>query len=159
MAVPLFDTATPLAPLRAEILDRIGEVVASGAFILGPAVAAFEAEFAAYLGVRHVVGVANGTDALTLALLSLQLPPGTEVIVPAFTYVATLEAAALLGLRPVLVEVRSDTCNVDPAAVRAALGPRTGAVVAVGANGFTVTGVAGRTSAVAEPASGLPEIR
>jgi len=77
------------------------------------------------------VPCANGTDALTLALLSLALPPGTEVIVPAFTYVATLEAAALLGLKPILVEVRPDTFNVDPAAVRAALTPRTGAVVAV----------------------------
>jgi UDP-2-acetamido-2-deoxy-ribo-hexuluronate aminotransferase len=78
-----------------------------------------------------VVPCANGTDALTLALMSLGLPPGTEVIVPAFTYVATLEAAALLGLKPVLVDVLPDTFNVDPAAVRAALTPRTGAVVVV----------------------------
>ncbi|RZL16157.1 MAG: DegT/DnrJ/EryC1/StrS family aminotransferase, partial [Hymenobacter sp.] len=89
------------------------------------------AELSAHLGDAHVVPCANGTDALTLALLSLGLPPGTEVIVPAFTYVATLEAAALLGLRPVLADVCPDTFNLDPAAVRAALTPRTGAVVVV----------------------------
>jgi len=78
-----------------------------------------------------VVPCANGTDALTLALLSLDLPLGTEVIVPAFTYIATLEAVALLGLRPVLADVRPDTFMLDPAAVRAALTPRTGAVLVV----------------------------
>lgn len=101
------------------------------AFIQGPAVGQFAAELGAYLGGAHVVPCANGTDALTLALMSLRLPAGTEVIVPAFTYVATLEAAALLGLRPVLVDVLPDTFNIDPAAVRAALTSRTGAVVAV----------------------------
>jgi len=103
----------------------------AGAFIQGPAVAAFAAELGEYLGGAHVVPCANGTDALTLALMSLNLPAGAEVIVPAFTYVATLEAAALLGLRPVLVDVRPDTFNLDHAAVAAALTPRTGAVVAV----------------------------
>jgi dTDP-4-amino-4,6-dideoxygalactose transaminase len=77
------------------------------------------------------VPCANGTDALTLALLGLELSAGTEVIVPAFTYIATLEAVALLGLRPVLADVRPDTFMLDPAAVRAALTPRTGAVLAV----------------------------
>jgi dTDP-4-amino-4,6-dideoxygalactose transaminase len=101
------------------------------AFIQGPAVGQFAAELGAYLGGAHVIPCANGTDALTLALMSLNLPAGAEVIVPAFTYVATLEAAALLGLRPVLVDVLPDTFNIDPAAVRAALSPRTGAVVAV----------------------------
>lgn len=101
------------------------------AFIQGPAVGEFAAELGAHLGGAHVVPCANGTDALTLALLSLALPAGTEVIVPAFTYVATLEAAALLGLKPVLVDVLPGTFNVDPAAVRAALTPRTGAVVVV----------------------------
>ena len=102
-----------------------------GAYIQGPAVAAFAAELGAFLGGAHIVPCANGTDALTLALLSLELPAGAEVIVPAFTYIATLEAAALLGLRPVLVDVRPDTFNLDPAAVAAALTPRTGAIIAV----------------------------
>ena len=91
----------------------------------------FAEELGEYLGGTHVIPCANGTDALTLALMSLQLTPGTEIIVPAFTYVATLEAAALLGLRPVLVEVLTDTFNIDPAAVEAAITPRTGAIVAV----------------------------
>ncbi|MBD2768087.1 DegT/DnrJ/EryC1/StrS family aminotransferase [Hymenobacter sp. BT664] len=111
--------------------EALLEVMATAAFIQGPAVGQFATELAEYLGGAHVVPCANGTDALTLALLSLQLPAGAEIIVPAFTYVATLEAAALLGLRPVLVDVRPDTFNVDPAAVQAALTPRTGAIVAV----------------------------
>jgi dTDP-4-amino-4,6-dideoxygalactose transaminase len=94
-------------------------------------VAQFAAELGDYLGGAHVVPCANGTDALTLALMALQLPAGAEVIVPAFTYVATLEAAALLGLRPVLADVRPDTFNLDPAAVAAAITPRTGAIIAV----------------------------
>ena len=107
------------------------EVLASAAFIQGPPVAQFAAELGEYLGGAHVIPCANGTDALTLALMSLNLPAGAEIIVPAFTYVATLEAAALLGLRPVLADVRPDTFNLDPAAVEAAITPRTGAIIAV----------------------------
>ena len=107
------------------------EVMASAAFIQGPAVGQFAAELGEYLGGAHIVPCANGTDALTLALMSLSLPVGAEIIVPAFTYVATLEAAALLGLRPVLVDVRPDTFNIDPAAVEAAITPRTGAIIVV----------------------------
>ena len=94
MAVPLFDTETPIDPLRAELIARIGEVVTAGAYILGPEVAAFETEFAAYLGVRHVVGVANGTDALAIALRAMGVKPGDDVVVPAFTFYATAEAVA-----------------------------------------------------------------
>jgi len=127
----LLDLAAEHAPYQAELDAAWQATVREAAFIQGPAVGEFAAALGAYLGGAEVVPCANGTDALTLALLSLGLPPGTEVIVPAFTYVATLEAAALLGLRPVLVDVRPDTFNLDPAAVRAALGPRTGAVLAV----------------------------
>ena len=107
------------------------EVLESAAFIQGPPVAQFAAELGEYLGGAHVIPCANGTDALTLALMSLNLPAGAEIIIPAFTYVATLEAAALLGLRPVLADVCPDTFNLDPAAVEAALTPRTGAIIAV----------------------------
>ena len=117
--------------LQPALNEALAGVLASAAFIQGPAVGEFAAELGAYLGGAHVVPCANGTDALTLALMSLQLPAGAEVIVPAFTYVAPLEAAALLGLRPVLVDVRPDTFNLDPAAVAAALTPRTGAIMAV----------------------------
>jgi UDP-2-acetamido-2-deoxy-ribo-hexuluronate aminotransferase len=129
--IHLLDLAAEHGAYQAELEEAWRATVQQAAFIQGPAVGAFAAELGAHLGGAHVVPCANGTDALTLALLSLGLPPGTEVIVPAFTYVATLEAAALLGLRPVLVDVLPDTFNVAPAAVRAALTPRTGAVVAV----------------------------
>ena len=111
--------------------EALREVLAGAAFIQGPAVGQFASALGEYLGGTHVVPCANGTDALTLALLSLDLPAGAEIIVPAFTYIATLEAAALLGLRPVLADVHPDTFNLDPAAAEAALTPRTGAIVAV----------------------------
>jgi dTDP-4-amino-4,6-dideoxygalactose transaminase len=131
LPIHLLDLAAEHAAYQTELDEAWRATVQEAAFIQGPAVGAFAAELGAHLGGAHVVPCANGTDALTLALLSLGLPPGTEVIVPAFTYVATLEAAALLGLKPVLVDVLPDTFNVDPAAVRAALTPRTGAVVIV----------------------------
>ncbi|AMJ68132.1 transcriptional regulator [Hymenobacter sp. PAMC 26628] len=127
----LLDLAAEHAALQPALDAAVREVLAEAAFIQGPAVGQFAAELGAYLGGAHVVPCANGTDALTLALLSLDLPAGAEVIVPAFTYVATLEAAALLGLRPVLADVRPDTFNLDPVAVAAALTPRTGAIIAV----------------------------
>jgi dTDP-4-amino-4,6-dideoxygalactose transaminase len=127
----LLDLAAEHAALQPALDEALREVMATAAFIQGPAVGQFATELGNYLSGAHVVPCGNGTDALTLALMSLQLPAGAEVIVPAFTYVATLEAAALLGLRPVLVDVRADTFNVDPAAVEAALTPRTGALMGV----------------------------
>jgi dTDP-4-amino-4,6-dideoxygalactose transaminase len=127
----LLDLAAEHAALQPALDDAMREVLVSAAFIQGPAVGQFAAELGEYLGGAHVVPCANGTDALTLALMSLELPAGAEVVTPAFTYVATLEAAALLGLRPVLVDVLPDTFNIDPAAVEAAITPRTGAIVAV----------------------------
>jgi dTDP-4-amino-4,6-dideoxygalactose transaminase len=131
MAVPLFDTDTPLAPLREAILERIGSVVSAGAFVLGPEVEAFEAELAAYLGVRHVIGVANGTDAISIAVRASGVRPGDEVVVPAFTFYATAEAVASVGARPVFCDVDPDTRNVSVDTVRAALTPACRAIVAV----------------------------
>jgi dTDP-4-amino-4,6-dideoxygalactose transaminase len=131
MAVPLFDTATPLAPLRPAVLRRIADVVARGQFVLGPEVDAFEAEFAAYLGVRHVIGVGNGTDAITIALRALGVQPGDDVVLPSFTFYATAEAVADAGARPVFCDVDAATRNVTVDTVRAAITPRTTAVVAV----------------------------
>src|ERR1700759_4901077 len=125
MAVPQFDTATPLAPLRQTILERIAEVVADRRFVLGPNVQAFEQELAEYLGVRHVIGVANGTDAITIALRALGVSPGDEGVVPAFTFYASAEAIATAGAVPVFCDVDPDTCNVTAETVRAALTPRT----------------------------------
>jgi dTDP-4-amino-4,6-dideoxygalactose transaminase len=131
MAVPLFDTDSPLAPLRATIMDRIAGVVSSGQFILGPEVRAFESELAEYLGVRHVIGVANGTDALVIALRALGVRPGDDVVLPSLTFYATAEAVADIGARPVFCDVEPDTRNVTVDTVAAALTPRTTAVIAV----------------------------
>ena len=131
MPVPLFDTATPLAPLRADIDAAVASVLDSGKFILGPQVAAFEEEFAAYCGARHAVGVANGTDALTIALRALGVGPGDEVVVPSFTFYASAEAIPPMGARPVFCDVDPDTMCVTAETVRAAMTPRTKAVIVV----------------------------
>jgi dTDP-3-amino-3,4,6-trideoxy-alpha-D-glucose transaminase len=131
MSVPLFDTITPIAPLRAQLEAAVASVVDRGRFILGPEVAAFEQEFAAYCGVRHAVGVANGTDALTIALRAMGVGPGDEVVVPSFTFYASAEAIPPTGARPVFCDVDPETFCVTPDTVRAALTPRTKAVVVV----------------------------
>jgi dTDP-3-amino-3,4,6-trideoxy-alpha-D-glucose transaminase len=129
--VPLFDTRTPLAPLRAQILACIEEVVDDGRYILGPNVAAFEQEFAAHAGAEHAIGVANGTDALTIALRAMGVGPGDEVVVPSFTFYASAEAIPPTGATPVFCDVDPDTMCVTPETVRAALTPRTKAVIVV----------------------------
>jgi dTDP-4-amino-4,6-dideoxygalactose transaminase len=131
MSVSLFDTDTPLAPLRERVLERIASVAAAGRYILGPEVAAFEAELARYLGVAHVIGVANGTDAITIALRALGIRPGQEVVVPAFTFYATAEAVVNAGAVPVFCDVDLGTRNVTAQTVSAVLSERTAAIVAV----------------------------
>jgi dTDP-4-amino-4,6-dideoxygalactose transaminase len=131
MSVPLFDTATPLQPLRERIAARVTDVLDGGHFILGPEVQAFEQEFAAYLGVRHVIGVANGTDAITIALRALGLNPGDEVVVPSFTFYASAEAIVSAGATPVFCDVDTGTRNVTFDTVRAAMTPRTRAIMTV----------------------------
>src|SRR6476659_1952051 len=131
MPVPLFDTSTPLAPLRDRLNAKAVEVLDRGKYILGPEVAAFEAEFADYLGTTHAIGVANGTDALTLALKALGVGPGDEVVVPSFTFYASAEAIPPTGARPVFCDVDPETMCVTPETVRAVLTPRTKAVIAV----------------------------
>lgn len=131
MPVPLFDTTTSLEPLHEQIDAAIAAVVAGRRFILGPEVAAFEQEFAAYCGARHAVGVANGTDALTIALRAMGVGPGDEVIVPSFTFYATAEAVPATGARPVFCDIDRDTSCISAETVAAALTPATKAVVAV----------------------------
>jgi dTDP-4-amino-4,6-dideoxygalactose transaminase len=131
MAVPLFDTASTLAPLRDELRAAIDRVLESERFILGPEVAAFERELAAYTGVAHGVGVANGTDAITIALRAMGVGPGDEVVVPSFTFYASAEAIPPTGATPVFCDVDPATYCVTADTVRAALTPRTKAVVAV----------------------------
>src|SRR3954468_13292077 len=117
MAVPLFDTATPLAPLRDQLLAKLAEVLDGGRYILGPEVAAFERVFGGYLGARHAVGVANGTDALAIALRALGVGPGDEVVVPSFTFYASAEAIPPTGARPVFCDVDPETFCVTPETV------------------------------------------
>jgi dTDP-4-amino-4,6-dideoxygalactose transaminase len=132
MAISLFEIAGPLRPLRAELHERVGAAIDGGHYILGPEVEAFEREFAAYLGVHHVVGVANGTDALTIALRAgAGVGPGDEVVVPSFTFYATPEAILPTGATPVFCDVARDSHNVTVETVHAALTPRTRAIIAV----------------------------
>ena len=131
VAIPLVDVRAQYAPLRSELERRIGEVLASGRFILGPEVRAFEAEAAAYLGVRETIGVGNGTDALVLTLDALGVGPGDEVICPAFTFFATAEAIARGGATPVFADIDPATLNLDPADVAKRVTDRTKAILAV----------------------------
>jgi dTDP-3-amino-3,4,6-trideoxy-alpha-D-glucose transaminase len=131
VSVPLFDTSSPLRPLREELRAAVARVLDSERYILGPEVAAFEQEFAAYCGAAHAVGVANGTDALTLALRAMGVGPGDEVVVPSFTFYASAEAIPPTGAVPVFCDCDPDTYCVTADTVRAALTPRTKAVIAV----------------------------
>jgi dTDP-4-amino-4,6-dideoxygalactose transaminase len=131
MAVPLFDTATPLAPLRSALHAKLAEVLDAGRYILGPEVEAFERELAGYLGAPSVIGVANGTDALVLALRALGVGPADDVVVPSFTFYASAEAIAVIGANPVFCDVDPVTFCVTPDTVRAALTPQTKVVMAV----------------------------
>jgi dTDP-4-amino-4,6-dideoxygalactose transaminase len=131
MAVPLFDTRTQLEPLRDALHAKSAEVLDAGRYILGPEVAAFERELAAYLQTPSVIGVANGTDALVLALRALGVGPGDDVVVPSFTFYASAEAVALIGANPVFCDIDPRTFCVTPETVRAALTPNTRAVMVV----------------------------
>ena len=119
------------APMVAELRERFDIVLESGWFVLGREVGAFEAEFAEYCGVRHCVGVANGLDALHLALRAFDFPAGSEVIVPANTYIATILAIVQAGCVPVLVEPDRATSNIDPSLIERAVTARTRAVMVV----------------------------
>jgi dTDP-3-amino-3,4,6-trideoxy-alpha-D-glucose transaminase len=129
--IPLFDQSTPLRKIKPRLQERIAAVVDSERFILGPEVSSFEAEFASYLGVDHVIGVANGTDAITIALRALDIGPGDDVVVPSFTFYATAEAVVAAGARPVFCDVDAATCCITADTVRSALTDATKAIVAV----------------------------
>ncbi|HYQ89454.1 MAG TPA: aminotransferase class I/II-fold pyridoxal phosphate-dependent enzyme, partial [Candidatus Binatia bacterium] len=129
--IPLLDLGAVHGALAEELLGDFERVLRSGQFILGPEHDAFERELALASGVRHAIGVASGTAALSIALLALGLEPGDEVIVPAFTYFASASAVTSLGARPVFVDVEPDRLGPDPARVEAALTPRTRAIMAV----------------------------
>ncbi|GCD91336.1 glutamine--scyllo-inositol aminotransferase [Nocardioides sp. LS1] len=125
------DLASQQVEIAAEVRAGLDDVFASSAFIGGPQVACFEQEYAGFVGVRHCVGVANGTDALELALRVAGVRPGAEVVLPANTFVATAEAVSRLGAVPVLVDVDDEHLLIDPAQVERAVTPRTRAIVPV----------------------------
>lgn len=129
--IQLVDLVGQYRAIQKEILSALEAVLDSGQFIRGPVVEAFEQELAAFLGCRFALGVGNGTDALQLAYMALGLQAGDEVIVPAFTFVATAEAAALLGIRPVFADIDPYTFTLDPASVEARITPKTRALVPV----------------------------
>ncbi len=127
----MVDVKSQYQKIKTEVDAGIQEVINSCAFINGPAVKKFKASLEAYLGAEVVIPCANGTDALQIAMMALGLKPGDEVIVPAFTYVATAEVIALLGLTPVMVDVDPDSFNITTEIVAAALTPKTKCVVPV----------------------------
>jgi dTDP-3-amino-3,4,6-trideoxy-alpha-D-glucose transaminase len=129
--IPVVDLARRAAALEPELSDAVQRVVRSGMYLLGPELEAFEAEFAAFTGRRHAIGVASGTDALRLALIALGVGARDEVILPAFTAVPTAAAVCATGAVPVFADVDAATATLDPEAAASAVTPRTRAVIPV----------------------------
>ncbi|MBU0487233.1 MAG: DegT/DnrJ/EryC1/StrS family aminotransferase [Bacteroidetes bacterium] len=129
--IRMVDLVTQYGNIQEEIDAAVLGVMKSAAFINGPEVTAFQQNLEKYLGVKHVIPCANGTDALQVSMMALELKPGDEVITTSFTFIATAEVIALLGLTPVVVDVDPDTFNIDPNAIRRAITPKTKAIVPV----------------------------
>jgi len=129
--IPFVDLAAQQARLRAEIESGIARVLAHGQYILGPEVGELEERLATFTGAAHCISCANGTDALQIALMALEVGPGGEVIMPAFSYIATAEAVALLGAKAVYVDIDPVSYNMDPATLEAVITPRTKAIIPV----------------------------
>jgi dTDP-4-amino-4,6-dideoxygalactose transaminase len=131
MTIPLCDLNAQFRPLKADVMRAIEDVLDSMHLFLGPNIAAFESEFAAYCGTQFCVTVANGTDALHLALRAANIGPGDEVITVAHTFFATAEAIHLVGARPVFVDIDPETYTLDPSQIESRLTPRTRAILPV----------------------------
>ena len=129
--IDFVDLKAQQARIKESLVTGIARVLAHGQYILGPEVAELEAKLAAFVGARHCVSCANGTDALQIAQMALGIGAGDEVIMPGFTYIATAETVALLGARPVYVDIDPRTYNLDPAGLEAAITPRTRAIIPV----------------------------
>ncbi|MEZ4688221.1 MAG: DegT/DnrJ/EryC1/StrS family aminotransferase [Bacteroidia bacterium] len=131
MNIQMVDTVTQYHAIKEEVDAAVLEVMGSGQFIGGPVVQRFASQLGEYVGARHCITCANGTDALQIALMALDLQPGDEVITASFTYIATVEVVALLQLKPVFVEVDPDTFNLIPEEVEKAISSRTKAIIPV----------------------------
>lgn len=129
--IQMVDLQTQYQHIKSDIDKGIQAVIDSASFIKGPAVSSFQKNLENYTGAKHVIPVGNGTDALQIALMALGLKPGDEVITPTFTFIATAEVVALLGLTPVVVDVDWDTMNISVDSIRKAITPRTKAIVPV----------------------------
>ncbi|MGB5370209.1 MAG: aminotransferase class I/II-fold pyridoxal phosphate-dependent enzyme, partial [Flavobacteriaceae bacterium] len=129
--IQMVDLGGQYQGIKAQIDASIAQIMETSSFINGPEVHAFQKELEVYLGVKHVIPCANGTDALQIAMMGLGLQPGDEVITADFTFAATVEVIALLQLTPVLVDVDPETFNIDVKAVERAITPKTKAIVPV----------------------------
>ena len=129
--IPMVDLVGQYNKIKPEVDNAIQEILSTAAFINGPYVKKFQEDLQQYLNVKHVIPCANGTDALQVAMMALNLEPGDEVITTTFTFIATAEVIALLRLKPVLVDIEKDSYNIDPVAVERAITPKTKAIVPV----------------------------
>jgi len=130
-SVPLLDVGRGNAPLREEFLEALAGVIDSGKFLFGPDVEALEREVAKYSQIDHAIGCASGSDALLMALMAAEIGPGDEVIVPSFTFFASVSCITRLGATPVFVDIRADTFNINAEKLEAAITPRTKVVIPV----------------------------
>ena len=133
----MVDLISQYRKIKPEVDSAIMQVIENAQFINGPQVSSFQADLEKYLNVKHVIPCANGTDALQIALMALDLKPGDEIITPSFTYIATTEVIALLGLKPIFVDVDKDTFCIDPDLIEAVITPKTKAIVPVHLYGQT----------------------
>src|SRR5687767_10957237 len=129
--IQMVDLKQQYAKIKSEVDESLHAVLDSTAFINGKPVADFAQNLASYLGIKHVIPCANGTDALQISMMALDLQPGDEVITPSFTYIATTEVIALLKLKPVFVDVDEKTFCIDPEAIKKAITSKTKAIVPV----------------------------
>jgi dTDP-4-amino-4,6-dideoxygalactose transaminase len=136
--IQMVDLISQYQKIKPAVEEAIGGILETAQFINGPEVKGFQSELEDYLGVKHVIPCANGTDALQISMMALGLKPGDEVITPSFTYIATVEVVALLGLKPVFVEVDDKTFCMDPDKLEAAITPKTKAIVPVHLYGQSV---------------------
>ena len=130
-SIPMVDLVGQYNKIKSEVDASIQDILSKASFIGGPYVTKFQENLQSYLNVKHVIPCANGTDALQVAMMALNLQPGDEVITTTFTFIATAEVIALLRLTPVLVDIEKDTYNIDPEAIERAITPKTKAIVPV----------------------------
>lgn len=129
--IPILDLKPQYQAIKADVQKALDEVLESGQFILGKTVKQFESDVASYLGVKHAIGVNSGTDALVISLRALDIGEGDEVITTSFSFFATAECISLVGAKPVFVDISSDSFNIDPSLIEAAITPKTKAILPV----------------------------